>query len=141
MTEIEALQAALAAEHAVIWGYGVVGAAIADRFEDAVREAEQAHRLRRDHTADVLRSLSAEPVEAEGSYELPFPVSDPESALRLAIQLEDGAATGWHFVLGATGTVQLRRSALTALTESAVQATRWRLAAGVDPPTVAFPGQ
>jgi len=141
MTEVDALQDALAGEHAVIWGYGVVGAEAAEQHLPAVRVAEQAHRTRRDDTADLLRSMSAEPIEAEAYYELPFPVTDPASAVSLAVHLEQGAAAAWRFVLGQTEDAELRRTALVALTESALQAVQWRLQAGIAPATVAFPGQ
>lgn len=141
MNEIHAVQTALAAEHAVIWGYAVVGVHVTAKQLPAVQRAELAHRSRRDLTGDLLRMRDTEPVEAQASYELPFPVTDPVTALRLAIHLEQGDATAWHFVLGWTDDVALRRTALTALTEAAVQATRWRLAAGTQPATVAFPGQ
>lgn len=141
MTEVAALQDALAGEHAVIWGYGVVGAEAAEQHLPAVRVAEQAHRTRRDDTADLLRSMSAEPIEAEAYYELPFPVTDPASAVSLAVHLEEGSTAAWRFVLGQTEDAELRRAALTALTDAALQATRWRLAAGTTPASVAFPGQ
>ncbi len=141
MNEVQAVQNALAAEHAVIWGYAVVGVHVTEEQLPAVQRAELAHRSRRDLTADLLRMRDTEPVEAQASYELPFPVTDPATALRLAIHLEQGDATAWHFVLGWTDDVALRRTALTALTEAAVHATRWRLAAGTQPATVAFPGQ
>lgn len=141
MSALEALQDALAGEHAVIWGYGVVGAEVIERQRPDVQAAEQAHRDRRDDTADLLRSVDAVPTEAQASYELPFPVTDPASGLRLAVHLEEGAAAAWRFILGQTDDAELRRTAVTALTDSAVQATRWRLAAGIAPATVAFPGQ
>ncbi|MBA2554809.1 MAG: ferritin-like domain-containing protein [Geodermatophilaceae bacterium] len=141
MTEVDALQDALAGEHAVIWGYGVVGAEAAEQHLPAVRAAEQAHRTRRDDTADLLRSMSAEPIESEAYYELPFPVTDPALAVSLAVHLEEGSAAAWRFVLGQTEDAELRRTALVALSESALQAVQWRLQAGIAPATVAFPGQ
>jgi len=141
MDPTNALQDALAAEHAVIWGYGVVGAAAADDILDRVRAAEQVHRARRSDTAARLRSVDAVPVEPEASYELPFDVDDPPAALQLAAELEDGCAAAWRYVLGQTDDAELRATALAALTACAVQATRWRRTAGVSPATVAFPGQ
>lgn len=137
----EALQEALAGEHAVIWGYGVVGAEVTEDQRPNVRAAEQAHRTRRDATADLLRSMAAIPTAAQAYYELPFPVTDPASGLRLAVHLEEGSAAAWRFVLGQTDDPELRRTSLAALTEAALQAVRWRLAAGITPATVAFPGQ
>jgi hypothetical protein len=141
MAVTDALQDALAGEHAVIWGYGVVGAEVTEEQRPDVRAAEQAHRTRRDATADLLRSMAAVPAQAQAYYELPFPVTDPTSGLRLAVHLEQGAAAAWRYVLGQTDDAELRRIALGALTDAALQATRWRLAAGTHPATVAFPGQ
>lgn len=141
MDPTDALQEALAAEHAVIWGYGVVGAAAADNILDRVGAAEQVHRARRSDTAARLRAVDAVPVEPEASYELPFDVVDPPTALQLAAELEDGCASAWRYLLGQTDDAELRGVALAALTACAVQATRWRRTAGVSPATVAFPGQ
>lgn len=141
MSAADALQGALAGEHAAIWGYGVVGAEVTDAQLSGVRVVEQAHRARRGATANLLRSLDVDPVRAQPYYELPFPVDDPTSGLRLAVHLEQGVAAAWRFVLGQIEDAELRRTALGALTESAIQATRWRLAAGTQPATVAFPGQ
>lgn len=141
MDPTEALQAALAAEHAAIWGYGVAGAAAAEELQDRFLAAEQVHRSRRDDTAALVRTRGAAPVEPEASYELPFDVDDQPSALRLTALLEDGGATAWHYLLGQTDERELRAVALAALTGSAVQAVRWRRTAGVQPATVAFPGQ
>uniref|UniRef100_UPI00110FF4E4 DUF4439 domain-containing protein n=1 Tax=Streptomyces chryseus TaxID=68186 RepID=UPI00110FF4E4 len=41
---VEAVQAALAAEHAAVYGYGVVGGRVADERRDEAREAYDAHR-------------------------------------------------------------------------------------------------
>lgn len=140
MDPTDALQEALAAEHAVVWGYGVVGAAVADDLLDPVQTAEQVHRARRGDAAALLRAMDAAPVEPEASYELPFDVADSPSALRLAVELESGCAAAWRYVLGQTDAAELRATALAALTACAVQATRWRRAAGISPATVAFPG-
>lgn len=136
-----ALQLALAAEHAAVWGYAVVGSVLAEGMRDAVVAVQSAHRELRDDTAARLRSLGADPVQALPGYALPFTVEESAAALALAALLEDGTAAAWRYVLGATDDVLLRGTALTALTGSAVQAVRWRLAAGTSPTTVAFPGQ
>lgn len=141
MAATDALQEALAAEHAAIWGYGVVGATAPDDVLDRVRTAEQVHRGRREDTADRLREADVAPVEPEASYELPFDLLAPADALRLAAVLEDGCAAVWRFVLGQTDDEDLRAAALDALVACAVQAVRWRLAAGIAPATLAFPGQ
>ena len=138
--EVEALQAALAAEHAVVWGYGVVGARVEEALLPAARAADSAHRDRRDATAAMVRRLGADPVPTQASYALPFPVTDRRGALRLAVHLEEGDAAAWRYAVAATEDRAVRRTALAALTDAAVRATRWRLLLPDGVPTVAFPG-
>jgi hypothetical protein len=135
----EALAAALAAEHAAIFGYGVVGAHLDRSGQAATRQAESAHRDRRDALVNRLLSASATPPAADPAYQLPFAVTDRESALQLAVHLEEGAATAWRQALPATSG-DTRKFAVTALMDCAVRATRWRRTAGVLPATVPFPG-
>jgi uncharacterized protein DUF4439 len=138
--QVPALQAALAAEHAVIWGYGIVGARAGDELRPQVRDADDAHRTRRDATVALIGKYGGDPVPTESSYALPFPVTNRGTALRLAVHLEDGAAAAWRYAVAATDDVAVRRTAITALTEAAVRATRWRLLLPANPATVAFPG-
>jgi hypothetical protein len=137
---VPALQAALAAEHAVVWGYGVVGAHAGEALLPQVRAADEAHRTRRDDTIALIAAYGGDPVPTEPEYALPFPVTDRDAALRLAVHLEDGAAAAWRYAVAATDDVQVRRTALTALADSAVQATRWRLTLPTTPATQPFPG-
>ena len=92
----EALALALAAEHAAIFGYGVVGARLDRAGQTAARQAESAHRDRRDALLVRLVAASASPPPAAPAYALPFPVSDRDSALRLAVHLEEGAGRAWR---------------------------------------------
>ena len=135
------LAGALAAEEAAIYGYGLIGANLAgdtDRAE--ARRAEAAHRARRDVLVSRLDQLEASAAPAPAGYDLPFPVTDRASALRLAIHIEDGVAQAWRAALPAT-TGDDRSTSLAALTDAAVQATRWRRLAGVTPLTMPFPGR
>ena len=140
---VRVLQAALAAEHAVIWGYGVVGAHLSGGALRRARAAEATHRARRNSVRLTLRARGANPVPAAATYRLPFAVDGPGSALRLAVHLEAGDADAWDAVLTATAAeAALRREALTALTDAAVRAAHWRLlAARSGPATVTFPGR
>jgi hypothetical protein len=137
---VPALQTALAAEHAVIWGYAVVGAHLDPALRDTAWAADAAHRDRRDATAMLVRHYGGDPVPTSPSYELPFRVADPRAALRLAVHLEEGAAAAWRYVVGVTDERPLRRTATAALTEAAVRATRWRRMVTPRSPTVPFPG-
>jgi hypothetical protein len=130
---LDAAQAALAAEHAAVYGYGVVGGRVGeDRLPEA-REAYTAHRSRRDVLHRAVRDLGGTPVAAAAGYALPFEVADADGAVRLAAELETGVA-GAYADLVAAGEGDDRREAAAALAEAAVRAVRW---SGVPAP---FPG-
>jgi uncharacterized protein DUF4439 len=134
-----ALITALAAEHAAIFGYGVAGAHLDKAGQDVARQAESAHRARRDALIVRIAATSASPPATAPAYALPFPVTDRDSALRLAVVLEEGTGRAWHQALGVTVGDE-RRLALDALVDTAVRATKWRRTAGISPATVIFPG-
>ncbi|CAM5664950.1 ferritin-like domain-containing protein [Streptomyces aurantiogriseus] len=131
--ELAALQAALAAEHAAVYGYGVVGGRILEDRRAEARAAYDAHRARRDALAREVRALGAEPVAASAAYALPFPVPDSPAAVRLAAELEERVAGVYSDLVRASGDAR-RREAAGALREAAVRAARWRGG------SVAFPG-
>ncbi|WP_461711978.1 ferritin-like domain-containing protein [Streptomyces sp. DSM 41013] len=130
---LDALQAALAAEHAAVYGYGVVGGRIAEDRRAEARTAYDAHRARRDALAREVRDLGGEPVAAAAGYALPFSVPDSAAAVRLAAELEDRVA-GVYSDLVRAAEGGGRTSAAGALREAAVRAVRWRGG------SVAFPG-
>ncbi|MEV0641361.1 ferritin-like domain-containing protein [Streptomyces sp. NPDC050619] len=130
---LEALQKALAAEHAAVYGYGVVGGRIGEGRRTEARAAYDAHRARRDALVRAVRDLGATPVSAAAAYALPFPVPDSAAAVRLAAELEDRVAGVYSDVVRATGG-ERRGTAAQALREAAVRAVRWR------GESVAFPG-
>nr|WP_237531195.1 ferritin-like domain-containing protein [Streptomyces sp. SID7813] len=130
---MDALQAALAAEHAAVYGYGVVGGRIAEDRRAEARTAYDAHRARRDALAREVRDLGGEPVAAAAGYALPFSVPDSAAAVRLAAELEDRLA-GVYSDLVRAAEGGGRTSAAGALREAAVRAVRWRGG------SVAFPG-
>ncbi|KRD16987.1 MULTISPECIES: ferritin-like domain-containing protein [unclassified Streptomyces] len=131
--ELTALQAVLAAEHAAVYGYGVVGGRVGEGRSTEARAAYDAHRARRDALAREVRGLGAEPVAASAGYALPFPVADSATAVRLAADLEDRVAGVYSDLVRATAGAR-RRDAAGALREAAVRAARWRGG------SVAFPG-
>ncbi|MEU0396062.1 DUF4439 domain-containing protein [Streptomyces sp. NPDC006208] len=130
---LEAAQAALAAEHAAVYGYGVVGGRVGDHREAEAEAAYAAHRARRDALTRTVRDLKGEPVAAAAAYALPFPVPDAAAAVRLAAELEDRIA-GVYSDLVRAAEGALRLEAAGALQEAAVRAVRWRGSG------VAFPG-
>ncbi|KKD05168.1 ferritin-like domain-containing protein [Streptomyces sp. WM6386] len=131
--ELAALQSALAAEHAAVYGYGVVGGRIREGRRSEAKSAYDAHRARRDALAREVRDLGGTPAAAAAGYALPFPVLDSDAAVRLAAELEDRVAGVYSDLVRAT--VDGRRSmGAEALREAAVRAVRWR------GESVAFPG-
>ncbi|MEU7703318.1 DUF4439 domain-containing protein, partial [Streptomyces sp. NPDC039028] len=80
MSALDATQAALAAEHAAVYGYGVVGGRIGPDRRAEATAAYEAHRARRDALRRSVRDLGGAPVVAEAAYELPFRVADPAGA-------------------------------------------------------------
>ncbi|MFJ5142452.1 ferritin-like domain-containing protein [Streptomyces sp. NPDC088707] len=133
MSALDATQAALAAEHAAVYGYGVVGGRIGAERRAEATAAYEAHRARRDTLRRAVRDLGGTPVVAAAAYELPFRVTDPAGAVRLAAVLEDRVAGVYSDLVRATDGAR-RREAAAALREAAVRAVRWR---GSD---VTFPG-
>lgn len=131
--ELRAVQAALRAEHAAVYGYGVVGGRIGEDRRPEARTAYDAHRARRDELQRAVRDLGGNPSSAEPAYALPFPVPDSGAATRLATELEDRVA-GVYSDLVRAATGARRASAADALREAAVRAVRWRGG------SVAFPG-
>lgn len=139
-----ALYDALGAEHAAIYGYGVVSAHTVPDNNELVSQAMAEHRDRREATVKLLTERQiAVPLPAAG-YQLPFPVNRPSQAARLAARMENDCAVAWRAVLEQAtgeGTAEQDRSfALTALTQCAVMAARWRRVLGAWPVTEAFPG-
>ncbi|HET6636736.1 MAG TPA: ferritin-like domain-containing protein [Streptomyces sp.] len=131
--ELTALQAALAAEHAAVYGYGVVGGRIADDRQDEARSAYDGHRARRDHLRRVIRDLGGTPQPAAAAYTLPFAVPDSDAAVRLATELEQRVAGVYADLVRATEGTR-RGDAAAALREAALRASGWRGGG------VAFPG-
>ncbi|WP_079193676.1 ferritin-like domain-containing protein [Streptomyces sp. NBC_00341] len=122
---LKAAQAALAAEHAAVYGYGVAGGRVAAVRRPEATAAHHAHRARRDALVRTVRGLGGEPVAADPAYALPFAVPDPAAAVRLAAVLEDRVADVYSdLVRAAEG--PLRREAADGLREAAVRAVRWR---------------
>ena len=139
-TETAALRELVAAEHAAVWGYGAVGAALpVDAREPAVA-GDVAHRGVRDRLVALLESRRADPVPREAGYTLPFPVLSAVDAAALAVVLEEGVSAAWVRLLDQAAEPAVRELAVTELGAAEVRAVGWRAAAGRTPATSAFPG-
>jgi Domain of unknown function (DUF4439) len=136
----DALFDALATEHATIYGYGIVSAHSTPEDNNLVSTAMAEHRERREATLAMLAARSVEaPLPAAG-YQLPRDVKTPTDAAKLAVQMEEDAAAAWRAVLEQATDEKDRSFAVTALTQCAVTAAKWRVVLDVSPVTMAFPG-
>ena len=128
------LQEALTAEHAAVYGYGVVGARLPDDQQRAdARTAYAAHEARRDALHRRLAGAGASPAAAAAGYQLPFPVGDAAGAAKLAAHIETRLTAVYSDLVAALPAEQ-RGAAAAALRGTALQARRW----GAAP--AAFPG-
>jgi hypothetical protein len=138
MSDVDLLAELLEAAHAVVYGYGVLGARLDDPTRKVALAAYDVHRARRDALAAQLRARGAEPQPSLPAYDVA--VADPIEALALAVQLEEGMGVRWRDLVGGTDDVELRRLGLSGLQETAVRAATWRQRTGSGPVTVALPG-
>jgi predicted DNA-binding transcriptional regulator YafY len=138
--EDAALQDALAAAYAAVWGYGVVGAALAAGARGPVEDARTAHRDVRDELVALLHSRGTDPVRTRAAYALPFPVLSAVDAAALAVTLEEGVASAWAWVLDQATERTTREWGVSVLTATELRAVGWRARAGSTPVTSAFPG-
>jgi hypothetical protein len=130
---VAALQGALAAEHAAVYGYGVAGAMLAGNEQADARADWTAHQVARDTLEAMLTKLGATPVAASPAYALPFAVTSPNTAERLAATLEEGV-TRAYLGLVAVSNPTLRAFGAKSMQTSANRALSWSGS------TVAFPG-
>jgi len=128
-----ALQAALAAEHAAVYGYGVAGAHLSGAKQKAAARDWEIHQAARDTLAAMITALGAQPVAAAPAYRLPFPVHGRRAAVMLAAFLEDRVAAAYLGVV-ALSEPRLRMFGARALESAALRAAGWRGRA------LAFPG-
>ena len=122
---VPALQAALAAEDAAIFGYGVVGAHLTGSSQTAAGQDWTGHNQARDTLTAMISGLGATPTAAQASYQLPFRVHDTASATALAAHLEDGV-TRAYLALVAVSDQGLRRYGAMAMQQAARRAAFWR---------------
>jgi Domain of unknown function (DUF4439) len=133
VSAVQALQAALAAEDAAIFGYGVAGAHLSGSRKSAAEQYWTGHNQARDTLTAMISALGPTPVAARALYQLPFEVHDAASAAALAAYLEDGVTRAYLGVV-AVSDQRLRTFGALAMQGSAERAAFWR---GT---TEAFPG-
>lgn len=120
----EALQTALAAEHAAVFVYGALGGQTsqseAPTLYAAIVDAYLTHRDRRDRLTSRIEGDGREPVAAEPGYELPADLSTPTAVAGRALALERACAATYAFVVASTRDDD-RRWAIDALLDTAVR--------------------
>jgi hypothetical protein len=129
----DALQAALQAEHAASYGYGVAGAHLTGDQRVSAERDWIAHQRARDALEQMLRSRGVIPAGAAVAYSLPIPVRTGHQAASLAVLLEQGVAAA-YLGLVALDDRALREFGAQGTRASALRAAGWRGS------TVAFPG-
>ncbi|GAB2488551.1 ferritin family protein [Jatrophihabitans fulvus] len=141
----DAWQAALAAEHRAVFGYGLAGPRLDGDERRLAADCEQAHETARDDTTSALAAAGAAPVGPLAGYPELGSVRDAAAARRCAVSVEQGCAAAWRALFAAAAAdgsapESVRARAQQQLTASAVRAVRWR--ALVDPSRAsdAFPG-
>ncbi len=123
--DVTVLQRVLAAQHAVVYGYGVAGARLRGAARRRAERGWTTHRAGRDALEAQLSDLGADPEPPAPAYALPSPVVTPEDAGTLLTLLEERLAAVWaDAVADLSG--KLRGQAVDGLTEAAVAAARWR---------------
>ncbi len=132
--EIAALQTALAAGHAAIYGYGVVGAHLPPEDRPRASAAHDEHRRLRDQLREEIRNSGAQPGAAAPAYDLPFDVTSAPAAHQLAAHVEEGIEMTYAAIVNVARTTEFRLLATRTLAAATVRRTQWGGA------LTAFPG-
>ncbi|OZG26745.1 hypothetical protein BH683_022835 [Williamsia sp. 1138] len=136
----DALTVALTAENAAIFAYGVVAAYAASSRSQTIAEYTAEHRSRREELVAALTAAHSEVPAAAAGYDLSAPITDPASALTVALTAEEDCAVAYRALIEQAENVGARRLGLGGLTDSAGRAANWRLVLRISPVTVALPG-
>ncbi|WP_020107337.1 ferritin-like domain-containing protein [Nocardia sp. 348MFTsu5.1] len=139
-TTTDAIAVALDAENAAIFTYGVVAAHAASVRDQMISEYTAEHRAQRTELEAALTVAQAAVPAAAAGYNLPVPVTDPVSALTVALAVEEDCAIAYRSVIEQAADPEGRRLGLRGLTASAVRAAQWRVVLRISPATVALPG-
>jgi Domain of unknown function (DUF4439) len=131
--EITALQGALAAEYAAVYGYGVAGSYLRGQEQGDAMSDWRLHQDARDTLTGMISRLGATPVAASAAYDLPFTVQSAATARRLAAVIEEGVTRAYLAVV-AVGNAKVRTFGALAMQGPANRAIAW----GASP--AAFPG-
>jgi hypothetical protein len=122
MTSVDALQTTLAAEHAAVYVFGVLGGRAstfaAPALGAAISTAYDVHLGRRDHLAGLVRAAGAVPAAADAVYALPHRLGTPVQVAALALRTERSCARTYAVLVAQTAGAD-RRWAVAALVDTA----------------------
>lgn len=122
MTEIDALQQALAAEHAAVYVLGVLGGRAAHLpapvLRAAISTSYDVHRTRRDALEALVAAAGADPVPAEPAYAVTRDLVTPGQVASAALRVERACLTTYGALVAAS-TWATRAWAVTALIATA----------------------
>jgi hypothetical protein len=127
--ELDALQTTLAAEHAAVYVYGLIGSRTSEAAEPelytALRSAYEAHLGRRDSLISRVAALGGSPSPAAAAYTAPAGLDSPEGRYQAALALEKGCAATYAALVGATSGAT-RAEAIGLLNDAAVRELSFR---------------
>ncbi len=129
MSVVEVLQDCLESEHAVVYGYGVLGGRLAavaagPAWRKLADAAYAEHRVRRDDLAELLVRNDAVPVAAEPAYATPFDITTLSDCQRLARLIEFRCGAVYADAVSRSVT-DVRELMARALTDCALRETSW----------------
>ena len=129
MTEVEALQTTLGAEHAAVYVFGLLGSRTSQAGEPelyaALRGAYEAHREHRDTLIGEIAAMDAVPTTAAPAYTAPAGLDTTEGRYAAALELERACAVTYAALVGTT-TGERRGAAIGLLNESAARELSFR---------------
>jgi hypothetical protein len=128
-TEVDALQTTLAAEHAAVYVYGLIGSRTSQTAEAplylALRAAYEAHRERRDTLIGEIAALGATPAPAAPAYTPPAGLDTTDGRYQAALALEQACASTYAALVAATAGSR-RLGAIALLNDAAARELSFR---------------
>ncbi|KQR98823.1 hypothetical protein ASG12_10710 [Williamsia sp. Leaf354] len=136
----DALAAAVEAENAAVFVYGVAVAYAAASRRDTIADFTAEHRSRRDELERLMLAAKVTaPLPAAG-YVPPVSITDPVTAIQAVLAAEQDCARAYRALLERADDRSQRQAGVDALSDSARRAANWRLVLRISPATVASPG-
>lgn len=138
---VEALQRALASEHAALWAYKMALAFVPVDWAERARADIKAHTTLRGQINETLTQVGQRPVSAQPAHTPPQPVVDAVSAGALLVSAETDTIAAWRSVMERSAQVALREAGLKAMTECTGRLAYWRTVTERSPVIPVFPGR